>query len=266
MHTEAPDAPSVVSFVEHTSRSLTLSWELPYSDGLWIYGHELQLVPLQDKVLPGGSSDGPLCRCAARGRGGGSGVSPERSDTPPEQAHRQARSSVTSATRGGSSRRMSKTLATRFSSADAGVSSAGDSDRATDATSSHGTTPVPVGAPSASAMARRASLRPRQHQHGSGGGPPARSRLRDAVHDDLSPRAPQSAEEVMLSDASGGAWVLTGGHTPRHVVNGLHPFTAYRVRVRVRTVAGWSEYGPPSVHITAGEAVLLMLRVLLRSQ
>jgi hypothetical protein len=132
---DRPDAPAEVRMVEHDANSLVLEWDEPFSDGVWIDSHEVQVVALEDTWLPGSLVDGSAnaTRCP-----------------------------------------------------DACV----------------------------------------------------------AVQDD--------DETDFLEGSIDGPWILRGGHLSGHRIAGLPPWSAFRCRIRVNTMVGWSAWSPSFVVHTAG--------------
>ena len=61
---------------------------------------------------------------------------------------------------------------------------------------------------------------------------------------------------AFLADGVEDPWVVTGNHAFTHTLQGLLPYTAYRVRVRVHTMVGWSPFSEPVVVNTAGKSSL----------
>lgn len=53
-----PEVPTKLRFVTSTSTSVTIRWRQPFSDGIWVDKHELEVVQLPDAYLPHGNSTG----------------------------------------------------------------------------------------------------------------------------------------------------------------------------------------------------------------
>ena len=66
-------------------------------------------------------------------------------------------------------------------------------------------------------------------------------------------------EGNFMSDAIEGPWTVIGHHYPGHTVANMPPWTAYRCRVRVNTIVGWSDFSKAVVVHTAGMTATVLL-------
>lgn len=67
------------------------------------------------------------------------------------------------------------------------------------------------------------------------------------------PEGDEDTDPGFRTDAVRGPWVLQGGNFSGHNIVGLPPWTAYRVRSRVKTIVGWSRWSASAVVCTAGK-------------
>jgi hypothetical protein len=247
--TEVPDTPSPVRQTGTTTTTLSLTWDLPFSDGVWIDQHELQVVQLPDTYLPGGTFDGARCL-------GGSGP-----EGPCATAHVAAAVAATAARlfvlpppppqpprRGGKDRAWTGAVAALT----AGGGSGGSSGSGGGGGGGNGGGAAPTGTKRVGS-GRWGALKDRQETVVRGN---VGNTLGDApvqtVELDCRPEGHDPNTAAFLSDCVQAPWVVRGGHNVHHTLRSLLPFTAYRVRLRLHSMVGWSDFSDSAVFFTAG--------------
>ena len=73
------------------------------------------------------------------------------------------------------------------------------------------------------------------------------------------PQQLQPCRELFMTDAVEGPWCVLGNHYSGHTIAALPPWTAYRCRVRVQTIVGWSDFSSAVVIHTAGSPLSAQL-------
>ncbi len=215
---DVPGAPAPPRLEGATPTSLTLVWDPPPSDGVWIDSHELHVVELVDHHLPGGTFDGarcrgsPVCHTAARAVQVAAATSQLYVPPPPPAL-----------------------APPRAASGARGVFAA--------TLAAAGVTPGRSRSGGWGALEDR-RLGAKAHSLTAVAEPGTSPGCAAGGHD------PGAA--AFLAHCTKAPWVVRGDHVPRHNVHGLLPFTAYRVRLRVHSMVGWSEFSPPVEFVTLG--------------
>jgi hypothetical protein len=277
-HTALPNTPPCPRLLATPPRAAVVGWDAPFADGMWIDRHELQVVQLPDTYLPGGSSDSEQCPRAPACFSSpaallAASTSPKRlyysaeaaeAASPAQLAAATALAAAAFAGDGGSSRglagrpgpRALGSAGRRDSPSGGSVGrhwvAAGAAAVGSSGGGSGGASPI-------SFVARGTLSRPQS------GGSAVGAPLGPGPDGALPPRLPQPCEApghkgataAFLHECVAGPWVLPGHSGTQHTLLRLRPFTAYRVRVRVHTLVGWSSFSAPTVFHTAGTYVRL---------